>query len=31
MSNIVVDWKTLYSFVEDAFMGVGIPKEDARI
>ena len=31
MSNIVVDWKTLYSFVEDSFMGVGIPKEDARI
>lgn len=31
MKNIVVDWKTLYSFVEDAFMGVGVPKEDARI
>ncbi|HZK22341.1 MAG TPA: Ldh family oxidoreductase [Oscillospiraceae bacterium] len=31
MSNIIVDWKTLYSFVEDAFVGVGIPREDARI
>ncbi len=30
MSNIV-DWKTLYAFVEDAFAGVGVPREDAKI
>ena len=31
MAKVIVDWKTLYSFVEDAFMGVGIPREDAKI
>ncbi len=27
----IVDWKTLYAFVEDAFVGVGVPREDAKI
>ncbi|MBQ8337714.1 MAG: Ldh family oxidoreductase, partial [Oscillospiraceae bacterium] len=27
----VVDWKTLYSFATDAFVGVGVPREDAEI
>lgn len=31
MSKYVVDWKTLYSFVTDAFAGVGVPREDAEI
>ena len=31
MPKIVVDWKTLYSFVTDAFVGVGVPREDAEI
>lgn len=31
MSKITVDWKTLYAFVEDAFVGVGVPRGDAKI
>lgn len=31
MSKIIVDWDTLYAFVEDAFAGVGVPREDAKI
>lgn len=31
MAKITVDWKTLTSFVEDAFVAVGIPREDAEI
>lgn len=31
MPKYVVDWKTLYSFVTDAFVGVGVPREDAEI
>ncbi|NLP48253.1 MAG: Ldh family oxidoreductase [Clostridiales bacterium] len=31
MAKIVLDWKTLYDFVEDAFVGVGVPREDAKI
>lgn len=31
MAKVVVDWKTLYDFVEDAFVGVGVPREDAKI
>jgi L-2-hydroxycarboxylate dehydrogenase (NAD+) len=31
MSNITVAWDTLYSFVEDSFVGVGVPREDAKI
>ena len=26
-----VDWNTLYSFVEDSFAGVGVPREEAKI
>ncbi len=29
--NNVVDWKTITSFVVDAFKGYGIPDEDARV
>lgn len=31
MSKIIVDWETITSFVTDAFVGVGIPREDAEI
>jgi LDH2 family malate/lactate/ureidoglycolate dehydrogenase len=31
MSKNIVDWKTLTSFVEDAFVAVGIPRKDAEI
>lgn len=31
MAKIVVDWQTLTNFVTDAFKGVGIPAEDAKI
>ncbi|HQC55267.1 MAG TPA: Ldh family oxidoreductase [Clostridia bacterium] len=31
MSKHIVDWKTLTSFVEDAFVAVGIPRKDAEI
>jgi len=31
MGKMIVDWKTLYAFVEDAFVGVGVPREDAKI
>lgn len=31
MPNIIVDWKTITSFVIDAFKGVGVPEEDAKI
>ena len=34
MANVkttVVDWKTITSFVTDAFVGYGIPREDAEI
>jgi L-2-hydroxycarboxylate dehydrogenase (NAD+) len=31
MAKVIVDWKTLYDFVEDAFAGVGVPREDAKI
>lgn len=31
MAKIIVDWKTLFDFVEDAFVGVGVPREDAKI
>ena len=27
----IVDWKTITSFVTDAFIGYGIPEEDAKI
>ncbi|HKL74024.1 MAG TPA: Ldh family oxidoreductase [Clostridia bacterium] len=28
---MILDWKTAYAFITDAFMGVGVPKEDAEI
>ena len=31
MAKLTVDWKTLYGFIEDAFTGVGVPREDAKI
>ena len=31
MPKITVDWKTLQNFFEDAFVGVGVPREDAKI
>ncbi|MEG1743589.1 MAG: Ldh family oxidoreductase, partial [Clostridia bacterium] len=31
MAKIVCDWKTLINFVTDAFVGVGVPREDAKI
>ncbi len=31
MARVVCDWKTLYSFITDAFVGVGVPREDAEI
>ena len=31
MPKIVVDWKTITDFVTDAFVGVGVPREDAEI
>ncbi|MDR1410298.1 MAG: Ldh family oxidoreductase [Oscillospiraceae bacterium] len=31
MAKQIVDWKTIYAFVEDAFVGAGVPREDAKI
>ena len=31
MARVVLDWKTVAEFVEDAFVGVGVPRDDARI
>ena len=31
MAKTIVDWKTISSFVTDAFVGVGVPREDAEI
>lgn len=31
MPKIVVDWNTIINFVTDAFVGVGVPREDAKI
>lgn len=31
MPKITVDWKTITDFVTDAFVGVGVPREDAEI
>ena len=31
MPKYAVDFKTLYSFVTDSFVGVGVPREDAEI
>ena len=31
MPKITVDWNTVINFVTDAFVGVGVPREDAKI
>ena len=31
MGKVVLDWKTAYAFIEDAFVGYGVPREDAKI
>ena len=31
MAKVILDWKTAYDFVTDAFVGVGVPREDAAI
>lgn len=31
MAKMNLDWKTAYSFITDAFVGVGVPREDAEI
>lgn len=31
MPKIVLDWKTATEFITDAFVGVGVPREDAEI
>ena len=31
MAKVVLDWKTLYDFTKDAFIGVGVPEKDAEI
>ena len=31
MAKMILDWETVASFVEDAFVGVGVPREDAKI
>ncbi len=31
MAKVVLDWKTLHDFTKDAFIGVGVPEEDAEI
>ena len=31
MAKVILDWQTAYNFVTDAFVGVGVPREDAEI
>lgn len=31
MPKMILDWKTAYDFITDAFVGVGVPREDAQI
>ncbi len=31
MGKVVLDWKTAENFIRDAFIGVGVPEEDAKI
>lgn len=31
MAKVVLDWKTAEAFITDAFIGVGVPAEDAKI
>jgi LDH2 family malate/lactate/ureidoglycolate dehydrogenase len=31
MGKVVLDWKTAHDFIKDAFIGVGVPSDDAEI
>ena len=31
MGKVYLDWETAYNFITDAFVGYGVPKEDAKI
>ncbi len=31
MGKVILDWKTAQEFITDAFVGVGVPREDAEI
>ena len=31
MGKVILDWKTAYDFITDAFIGYGVPEEDAKI
>ncbi len=31
MGKVILDWKTANDFITDAFVGVGVPREDAQI
>jgi LDH2 family malate/lactate/ureidoglycolate dehydrogenase len=31
MAKVILDWKTAADFIEDAFVGSGVPREDAKI
>ena len=31
MPKMILDWKTTHDFRQDAFIGVGVPAEDAEI
>ena len=31
MGKVILDWKTAYDFITDAFVGYGVPREDAKI
>ena len=31
MGKVFLDWKTAYDFITDAFVGYGVPREDAKI
>ncbi len=31
MAKVILDWKTTHDFIKDAFIGVGVPADDAEI
>ncbi len=31
MPKVILDWKTTHDFIKDAFIGVGVPADDAEI
>ena len=31
MGKVILDWKTAEAFITDAFVGAGVPREDAEI